>query len=795
MEHEQGGLADVNRLRRLCEFAAAAKALAEAAVAGADPFDVEIAAGRLDLDQDDFGGALARFDSAVALNPDREEATAWRVATLSRLSRFAEARAVAANGLERFPNSAPIGVALARLSNDRCQPIEALAEFDRVLAGHPVDENALEWRIEALRELHRYADAEAASQVALATLPDCPGIIDSLASVYRDQGRYGEALACYERILRLAPDNLLALQGRISVLRRASRYEEAEKAAAEAASRLPLAAGVYVSWSYLDEARGHYASALDRAEQALRVQPRCHNALEQRIGVLRELHQYAAAKAAAEEARASHPRSPDIIESLAWTYEAQGRYAEALEIFGQALEIDDLHAGALDGRATALRRLGLYADAETAIAEAAARIPHAIRLHVEWGILLDTQGRCTDALERFEHALAIDPFHSMAMTWRITELRILERFAEAEEVARAALERLPAPSIWVAHGTVQADQDRGEEALAAFEHALDLDPAYSWAHQWLVTVLRRLQRYAEAETAARRAISRLPGDASLHRELGWVYADQDLDEFALAEFRRASEVDPGDSSGPAIVARALRWLNRYEEAERVIQGALQKWPADPDLMTELGWIFMNQYRYSEALDQFTSAQENDPNDLRTIPRISALRQAGRFGEALTLARDATTRRPDLPGLCAALADVYTDEGNYAEAEGALREAMQRLPSSSDLTESLVKLYRWLGRCEEALSECDRMLRDQPQLVTALGQRAELLEDLNRYAEASKPSAPHKRSILRIRNSSSGSAGCTTNWGATTRQSVNSTRPLMRATGGGRATAERLRCAG
>ena len=145
---------------------------------------------------------------------------------------------------------------------------------------------------------------------------------------------------------------------------------------------------------------------------------------------------------------------------------------------------------------------------------------------------------------------------------------------------------------------------------------------------------------------------------------------------------------------------------------------------------------MNQYRYSEALDQFTSAQENDPNDLRTIPRISALRQAGRFGEALTLARDATTtRRPDLPGLCAALADVYTDEGNYAEAEGALREAMQRLPSSSDLTESLVKLYRWLGRCEEALSECYRMPRDQPHLVTALGQRAELLEDLNRYAEA------------------------------------------------------------
>lgn len=538
VQYDQERLAQADRLRRRSEFAAAEEALRVAVTTDADPFAVEIIWGRLELDRDEFLAAMTRFEKAAALDPQRPAAIGWHVAALSRLCRFDEASAVAASGMRRFPNSAPIGVSLGRLYLDRERPADALGEFDRVLARHPDDENALEWRIAALQRLHRYADAEAAAHEALARHPASLGILDSLAWIYAHQGRYDDAVTCYEQVLHSVPDNAVALRGRIAALRRANRYGSAEVATTEAVERLPHAPAMYVEWSYVNGDRGRYAEALDRVEQALRIEAHCHDALEQRIDVLRELHRYAEAEAAAQEAEAHHPQSPGIIEALAWTNYMQGRYSDALEAFGRALEIDERHPGALDGRASALRGQCRYADAEAAISEAVERLPHAIRLHVEWGLLLDDQARHAEALERFERALEIDPFHQGATQWRITELRNLRRFTEAEETARAALEQRPEPSIWVAYGWVHADQDHDGEALAAFEHALELDPTHSWAHQSLISTLGTLRRYAEAETAACRGIERLPHDASLLRELGWVYAAQDHDERALAAFRR-----------------------------------------------------------------------------------------------------------------------------------------------------------------------------------------------------------------------------------------------------------------
>lgn len=734
VQRRQDDLADVDRLRRRCDFVAAEEALRAASGNGVEPSSVEIAWGRLELDRDEFREALTRFEEAAALDPRRSDAVGWQVAALSRLCMFDEARAVATGGMRQFPDSAPIGVALARLYLDWERPADALAQFDSVLARHPDDENALEWRIDALRTLHRYADAETAAHEALARHPGSPGILDSLGYVYDDQGRYDDAVACYEEILDRFPDNPVGLRGRVTVLRHAHRYESARTAAAEATERLPGSAQIHVCWSYLDEDRCRYTEALDHLDQALCIQPRCHDALEQRIEVLRKLHRYGEAAAAGQGAEALHPRSPDIIESLAWTCYHQGRYSDALAAFGRALEIHDRHPGALDGRASALRGMCRYAQAEAFISEAAERLPHAARLKLELGFLFDDQGEHAKALGCFDRVLELHPCHAGALSWRVTELRNLRRFAEAEEAARDALERRAEPSIWVAYGWVHADQDRGDDAVAAFERAIELDPFHSSGYQSLTKELVTLQRYDEAESAARGGTELLPHDASLRRELGWVYGAQDLDERALAEFRRALDVDPGDSFSARWVASALRWLHRHAEAETIVREALRTWPDDADLMEQLGWIFMAQHRYADALDQFTQAQANDPAEARTVPRISALRLEGRFAEAETLASSALNRRPDLADLHIELADVYSDQGRHADAETVLRNALRQLPTSADLAVSLIRLYRWLGRYEDALAECDQMLGRQRQSVSALRLRAIALDDLRRYTD-------------------------------------------------------------
>jgi Flp pilus assembly protein TadD len=56
-------------------------------------------------------------------------------------------------------------------------------------------------------------------------------------------------------------------------------------------------------------------------------------------------------------------------------------------------------------------------------------------------------------LTAFEEALTLDPTHAAALQWRVTALRQLRRFTDAETTAREAIERRPdVPTLHVELG-------------------------------------------------------------------------------------------------------------------------------------------------------------------------------------------------------------------------------------------------------------------------------------------------------------------------------------------------------
>ncbi|MFA1545880.1 tetratricopeptide repeat protein [Actinomadura chokoriensis] len=726
--------AGFHRHRSRCEYAEAEAELRAAAGTGAGEADLELGWGRLEFDRRDHPAALRHFVRAVEVDPSCDEAVAWRVAALGRLYHFEEARRVAEEGLRDFPGSAHIGVALGRVFDEWENPVEALVNFDRVLEGHPEDEKALEWRVFELLMLNRYTESESAAEAALALYPDSPGILDSAARLYATRHQYDSALECYDKVLRVHPDEEDALRGRIRTLRGASRYDEARAAAEDAAGVLPGSADIWLQWSYIEEDAGDLARALELAVHATRLAPRSEDAHGQRVDVLRKLHRHAEADEVADRAIEALPRSPGLLAVRAWSRSGAGRYEEMLADCERALEIHDRHAIALDGRATALRKLRRYAEAGTAIAEAVRALPHSSRLHNEWGLLLDDRQRYAEALKRFDIAADVDPFNLFALRWRIVELRKMGRFAEAHEAADVALERGPTVLLYAEIGNLYAEQDRFTEALTEYRRALDLDPGYGYAHGQLGYVLRRLRRFREAEEAARKAIERLPHDAHQRWSLGWAYISQDLDEAGLAEFRRAVELDPDDAWFQAQVGQALWYLNRYGEAESFIRDALRTQPDNVDLRSQLGQILLYQHRYDAALEEFTRAEGAEVSDL-TAMRIATLRAAGLYEEAEVLARDAVRRRPDIAALYTELRLVYSDRGRYAEAEATLRDGMRVLPASAELTYALFDLYEWLGRHEEVVAECERLLAENPQQVDPARIRIDNLETLRRYPEA------------------------------------------------------------
>ncbi len=137
-------------------------------------------------------------------------------------------------------------------------------------------------------------------------------------------------------------------------------------------------------------------------------------------------------------------------------------------------------------------------------------------------------------------------------------------------------------SALVGRGRALAGLGRDDEALGAYEAALAADPALvDLARQVEVLRFRGLERNLatardaakngrtdEARRAYEAAIATSPMSGVLYRELAVVERDSGDRTTALAHFRRAVELDPGDASSLAQVGALL-------ETEGDLDGALR----------------------------------------------------------------------------------------------------------------------------------------------------------------------------------------------------------------------------
>ena len=201
-----------------------------------------------------------------------------------------------------------------------------------------------------------------------------------------------------------------------------------------------------------------------------------------------------------------NPNDPNVLIEMAAMLQATNRSTEALEVLRQheRLVPDDHHTLVEQGRC--LADLGRLEEAE-AVLRRAVRVRDAAAEY-NLGTVLDRQGRSEEARERYERALAIDPFHSRALNnfgiW-------LDRRGQSN-AAIAMLQR-----------SVQADPDNAEmysnlgsaligarripEALRALDTAVALAPDAPDAHNnrgiALVLSGRRAEAAGEFETALR----------------------------------------------------------------------------------------------------------------------------------------------------------------------------------------------------------------------------------------------------------------------------------------------------
>ncbi|MCZ8047140.1 MULTISPECIES: tetratricopeptide repeat protein [unclassified Microcystis] len=175
----------------------------------------------------DFIGAIASFDRALEIKPDKHEAWNYRGIALDDLGRLEEAIASWDRALEMkpdYPNAwSSRGIALLNLGRFE----EAIASFDRALEIKPDYPNAWVSRGVALVNLGRFEQAIASWDRALEIKPDFHLAWYNRGVALDDLGRLEEAIASYDRALEIKPDDYYAWNKRGIALDNLGRFEEA----------------------------------------------------------------------------------------------------------------------------------------------------------------------------------------------------------------------------------------------------------------------------------------------------------------------------------------------------------------------------------------------------------------------------------------------------------------------------------------------------------------------------------------------------------------------------------------
>ncbi len=159
------------------------------------------------------------------------------------------------------------------------------------------------------------------------------------------------------------------------------------------------------------------------------------------------------------------------------------------------------------------------------------------------------------------------------------------------------------------------------KAVAYFDQAIELDPNYALAYAerseaWSFIgdlTGQRATAWPKSKSDAEKAVAIAPELAEAHAALGWIrfFVDWKFAE-GLSELKRAKELSPANPTANDLLARAIVYLGRVDEAERQARYAVELDPLSVTAQGNLGRVLFFAGKMDEADAALRKAAELQP---------------------------------------------------------------------------------------------------------------------------------------------------------------------------------------
>jgi len=285
------------------------------------------------------------------------------------------------------------------------------------------------------------------------------------------------------------------------------------------------------------------------------------------------------------------------------------------------------------------------------------------------------------------------------------ESRLAKRHTESGE----AYEEYLRGQFWLN----KRSEEGFQKAIEHFNRATEKDPGYALAYTGLADCYALLGTYAllepgegfpKAKAATMKALALDPQLAEAHTSLANILTSYDWD-FAKAEeeFKRAIELNPNYPTARQWYAEYLQVMGRFDEAVAEIRRAQQLDPLSLIISAVAGRIYYCARRYDEAIGEL---EKTIQIERRFGPAYAFLCEAylkkGMYEKAILAAQEPVKFAPGTSVYLTILGNAYATSGKRDEAEKVLAELTELSKRQYVQPSYMSLLYSGLGDKERAL---------------------------------------------------------------------------------------------
>ena len=552
--------------------------------------------------------------------------------------------------LDRFPLE--VKEALDKVSNklyDEQNYTESLRGYDSLVKYFPKDENFQLMRGNSLYYLKMYEEALSAYEEAIRLKPDYDYAWYNKGFIFGNLKRYEEALSAYDEAIRLKPDDEAAWYNKGLIFGNLKRYEEALSACNQA---IKLKPDYEVAWAVKGNQLanlGRYEEALSAYEEAIRLKPDYTSAIDSRNLVINKTYSIRKRLNFYENELSKLKNGNDknliilVIDYLELSkiskYELDNDIL-SYQLLYKAYQLSSLNNLPVVERCSALlKKVYLYPSLLISLA----RYKEADEYIKNWlPIFQDSNDR-----EGMDAMLDPQTVQSSSSLLNIgNELGDLGRYEEAIAAYDEAIKIDPNdPDLWHNKGNQLANLGRYEEALSAYDEAIRLKPDYDYAWLNKGNQLENLERYEEAIAAYDEAI-KLKADyieaifnkAILLKKLGHQDIGNQQFHLIIETCQQYKNKDNQTIDFWNVYAASLTCLGQYEEVEQILQKALAINPNHPNTNYNLACYYAIQDNIPLAVEYLAKAIQLRPSDREQAKKDSdfdKIRQDPRFIELIS----------------------------------------------------------------------------------------------------------------------------------------------------------------